>query len=382
MILDCTSVEKVFDRVAIIDGSYMLHRSLKQPDLWDLKLDDGTRTGGVYGFLRIFQAEIKALDYVPVVVFDAGLSQERLEIHPNYKRNFEKIVEDVTNKVAYDNLSLEECLDNYKYKIANQQIFSDAVEAIKARVNQKMADNIPPEEKVDPKDEYGKVYHDSREMLRKILGSLGVPTIYIKGWEGDDIMALLTRMSKESIVLTDDRDLIQLISPTVKIRRPMAKQTLEYNDYILGNGMLSSRELVYHKAIVGDGSDNIPSVTNGLERKYSLGSKRAEAVARLIYECNEDSSVYLPKLEETKKNYYLGFVQRHEDFLRNMKLVDLDRVENNPEVLLEIERSVMDTVGKCNMFNAMAILGAYKITSVDVNPIIQKMTMMSGFLKA
>lgn len=373
------TVEKVLNKIAIVDGSYFLHRSLKQPDLWDLKLDDGTRTGGVYGFLRILSAEIRNMDYVPVVVFDAGLSKDRLEIHPNYKKNFEKIVEDVTNKVAYANLTTEECLENYKFKIANQQVFSDAVEAIRARVEEVRKNNIP-QEVVDPKDEYGKVYHDSRELLKKVLKSVGIPVIYIPGWEGDDLMALLTRMSKESIVLTDDRDLIQLISPTVKIRRPMAKETLDYQSYILDSGKQSSRELVFIKAIVGDGSDNIPSVTNGLERKFSLGAKRAETVARMIYDAQEDPKIYLAQLKDLNKNYYKGFIERHDDYLRNMKLVDLDLVKNDTEVIDKMHKEIVENVGKCNMFKAMEYLGAMKITSIDVNPLIQMMTMMAPFV--
>ena len=55
----------------------------------------------------------------------------------------------------------------------------------------------------------------------------------------------------------------------------MQKQHLVYNEYLKSENMESPREMVIIKAISGDGSDNIPAVTSGLERKYSLGATRA-----------------------------------------------------------------------------------------------------------
>ena len=41
-----------YNRVLIIDGSYMLHRTLSQPNNWDLINSKGKRTGGIFGVLR------------------------------------------------------------------------------------------------------------------------------------------------------------------------------------------------------------------------------------------------------------------------------------------------------------------------------------------
>lgn len=372
-------MNKIFDKLLIIDGSFQLHRNLKQPNMWELTLDDGTHTGGIFGVLRTLAVTVKKFDYYPVVVFDAGLAKRRLDIHPNYKKNVEKLVERVSNKVALENLSAEELLENYKYKIANEQVFSEAVEAIRERVRGIKSGEIEIEE-VRPEDDYGTVYHDSREALIPILKELGIPSIFIPGWEGDDLMAILTRMANKSIVMTDDRDLIQLIDHNVDIYRPIAEEYLTYDEFMKENNLDSTRELVIHKAIVGDGSDNIPSVTNGLERKFALGSKRATDVAKLIYQSNEDPSIYLPILEEKNKNYYKGFISRPDHYTRNLNLVDLSLVENDEDVVAKMTDTIKSSVGKCQLFKCLGLMQKYEITSVDVGSIIQKLVVLAPFV--
>ena len=37
-----------------------------------------------------------------------------------------------------------------------------------------------------------------------------------------------------------------------------------------------------------------------------------------IIENNEDRAKYIPVLEDMNKNYYKGFIMRHDDYIRNM----------------------------------------------------------------
>ena len=48
-------MDNVFNRVLIFDGSYALHRSLSQPNNWELTNSKGIKTGGIYGVLRTVQ---------------------------------------------------------------------------------------------------------------------------------------------------------------------------------------------------------------------------------------------------------------------------------------------------------------------------------------
>lgn len=372
-------MNKYFTKLAVIDGSYWLHRSLKQPNLWELKDENGHHTGGIFGFLRLLTSELRNIDHYPVVCWDAGLDKRRLELLPNYKHNFDKIVERASNKVAYENMSHEDAIEDFKWKLSNQQVFDDAVEAIRDRVA-KLLEEGADFEYTDPKDDYGKVYHDSRVALIEILEYLGIPSIYVPGAEGDDLMTLCTRISESNIVMTDDRDLIQLVSPDTRIYRPMAKEWIIYDDYMRELGIQSSNELIYHKAIIGDPSDNIPSVTHGLERKYALGGKRAYHITKIIHESGEDPNVYLPRIKELNKNYYNGFVMNHEIFIRNMGMVDLRLVPNDPDVIATIVNKITEVCGKTKLFRALGKLGEYQITDLDLNSIIMKVTMMAPFI--
>ena len=77
--------DKIYKKILIVDGSFLLHRVLSVPDIFALKNTKGVKTGGVYQFLRSLQREIiNDGDYYPVVCFDKGLSKRRTDIDKNY----------------------------------------------------------------------------------------------------------------------------------------------------------------------------------------------------------------------------------------------------------------------------------------------------------
>ena len=45
-------MEIKYNKLLIIDLSHMLHRSIAQPNLWEMRNVKGTRTGGVFGTLN------------------------------------------------------------------------------------------------------------------------------------------------------------------------------------------------------------------------------------------------------------------------------------------------------------------------------------------
>lgn len=361
--------KKRLTKVLIIDGSYMIHRSLKVQELWELKSSKGLRTGGIFGFLRSLNYEFKGYDYYPVVTWDSGLAQRRIDVYEKYKRNHirtaDRLLRHSSNETDLS-IQLEETFKE-------ESTLNEAIASIQETL---AASRIEAVNKFD-EDDYRAQYRRQRDVLINILHSIGVPSIKIGGWEGDDLMTLLTRISEESIVMTDDKDLIQLISPSTQILRPMQKQHLIYEDYLQKQNLSCSRELAIIKAIEGDGSDNIPGVTDGLERKYTVGHVRAQSIAKIILENDEDPERYLKVLRDSGKNYYLGFVQRHEDYLRNMKLVDLSLVPNDDKVIEDIVTEVLARAGKCNYLESAQLLAEQEITSFDLSAFISKMSVLS-----
>ena len=58
--------------------------------------------------------------------------------------------------------------------------------------------------------------------LKQVLDALGVPRFEMDGWEADDLLGTLAdrcaREGWESILVTGDRDSLQLISPSTRVR--------------------------------------------------------------------------------------------------------------------------------------------------------------------
>ena len=80
---------KRYKNLLIIDGSYLLHRNLKVPDIWELRSKQGNRSGGVYGFLNSISYLNKLFpEHYPVVAWDKGRSPRRLEIY-HYQENYQ-----------------------------------------------------------------------------------------------------------------------------------------------------------------------------------------------------------------------------------------------------------------------------------------------------
>lgn len=364
---------KKFGKLWIIDGSYLIQRALNVPNLWELKdKKTGLRTGGIFGFLRSLNSEFKKLDYYPVVIWDDGLSPRRLQVYNQYKHGDERMRDKI----------LRECDTPEQIEARLCKEFADmnenTIEAIRASIAEVRASaTFLQDYKTHDDDNYGLQYGRQRSILIGILNSLGIPSIRYRRWEGDDLQVLLSRMCERAVIMTDDKDLIQMLSPTVDILRPMQEEYLTYEKYMKENDLVSYREIIIHKAIVGDGSDNIPSVTSEEERKYSLGSTRARTVARIIVDHDEDPEKYLPYLESLGKNYYKGFIKHHDDYIRNMKLVDLDLVENDETVMRNMATEILSKAGKCNLMEALILIGEQGITSFDTNGLIAKLNLLS-----
>lgn len=100
-------------------------------------------------------------------------------------------------------------------------------------------------------------------MLKRILALLGVRQASSPGWEADDVIATLaTRyQGKANIgILSGDRDLIQLVGPTVRLIRPLPKGEFQVltPDKVVEDLGLTPAQILDLKALAGDASDNIP----------------------------------------------------------------------------------------------------------------------------
>ncbi len=114
-------------------------------------------------------------------------------------------------------------------------------------------------------DALGKQYPRVHEVTK----SLNIPEFMLTSFEADDLIGALTRLAVkkdktlEVVILTGDRDIMQLIGPRVRVLMPI--KTLQ-DVGLYGVKEFTDRfgfapiNLIDYKALAGDTSDNIPGV--------------------------------------------------------------------------------------------------------------------------
>jgi len=192
-------------KMMLIDGNSIINRAFYAIPL--LSADDGAYTNAVFGFLNIlfkFYDEERP-DYL-AVAFDLPAPTFRVKIFADYKG---------TRKA------------------------------------------MPPE------------LRPQLPMLKHILRAMNVAIAEAPGYEADDILGTLAAQGEKAgmdvVIISGDRDLLQLATDHVKIRIPKTKGgRTDVEDYYAADvksvmGVTPS-EYIDVKALMGDASDNIPGV--------------------------------------------------------------------------------------------------------------------------
>jgi DNA polymerase I len=192
-------------KLVIIDGKSVFYRGYYA--MGNLSLEDGTPTGGVYGFASLAFEVIRKLkpDYVVVAWDKKGTSTaKRSAIYPEYKAGRKKAPDD---------------------------------------------------------------FYEQIPLLKDFLKTLGWPLFETDGYEADDILGTLAvqanKLGIEANLITSDLDMLQLIDENTKVfamKRGFSdieEFDLEYFENKYG---LKQSQFLDLKALQGDSSDNIPGV--------------------------------------------------------------------------------------------------------------------------
>ena len=155
-------------------------------------------------------------------------------------------------------------------------------------------------------------------VMKDVLRAMNIPIYECQGWEADDVIGTVGKICGnndwECVIVTGDRDSLQLIDEHVKVKLVISKPgqttaTLYDRAKFEEEYGFAPAKMVDLKALMGDSSDNIPGVAG-------VGPKTAtELLLKFgsldgIYENLADASIrpkLREKLEAGKENAYLSY---------------------------------------------------------------------------
>lgn len=227
------------DSLFVIDGNSMMNRAFYALPLLDV---DGVYTNAIYGFCNML---IKLIDdYKPkyiAVMFDFGKKTFRNNLYNEYK---------ATRKGAPEELRSQ----------------------------------FP--------------------LLQNLLKKMGFYFTSKEGFEADDLIGSLVQMEGlEKYIVSGDRDLLQLINPSVRVL--LTKKGLtEIDEVNLSNiqekfGFLP-HQVADYKGLLGDFSDNIPGILGVGEKTAETLLRQFGSIEEMYSQLDKDGEIngISPKLRE------------------------------------------------------------------------------------
>jgi 5'-3' exonuclease len=248
-------------KLLLIDGHYYVYRSFFA--IQNLSNSRGEPTNAIFGFTKTLRRMVKDLQpTLGAVVWDEGLPQRRVELQPAYKETRKEMP-------------------------------------------------LPMVPQLD--------------FIQNLTPLLGFKNIALPNTEADDLMGCYaiaaSRRGIEVVLATNDKDLFQLVNPTVKIYTTAKADLASPKDAfaLLGETEVTKKWDIAPNligdvlAIAGDSADNIPS--SGIGRK---------AAAALLRE-NGGLEALLNNLDRVKSQRTREkLTAARQQILQNRKMVDLD----------------------------------------------------------
>ncbi|MCH5159338.1 MAG: DNA polymerase I [Clostridiales bacterium] len=258
-------------KLLLIDGNSILNRAyFAMPALND---KEGRNVNAVYGFINIL---LKALaDYTPdklIVAFDMRGHNFRKDIYPEYKANRHGMPDD-------------------------------------------LAAQMP--------------------ILHELLEALSIAVVEKAGVEADDIIGTISSATDcDSLIVSGDRDMLQLVSDKVTIlltKKGVTEVETVTPDVLKSAYGLTPKQVIEYKALRGDTSDNIPGVRGvGEKTAMSLLEKYGD-IDNLYANVEQEKGALRDKLVEGKEMAYLSR--------------QLATIVTNADVEYDVENSNLPTYG-------------------------------------
>lgn len=238
--------------VYLIDGSAYVYRAYHA--IRNLSSSKGMPTNAVFGFARMLikLMEDKAPEYL-AICFDMKGPTFRHEMYPDYKANRPPMPEDMVLQLPW---------------------------------------------------------------IRKVVDGFQIPALEVAGYEADDLIGTLARQAGQAgfdvVMVTGDKDFMQLVTPTQIIWDPMKDQTIDV-DFIAAKHGVTPEQMIQVMGLSGDTADNVPGVPG-------VGPKTA---VNLVKEFGTIDELYAKIDSVTKKKLHENLVTFREQALLSRDLVTI-----------------------------------------------------------
>ncbi|MFN7619391.1 MAG: 5'-3' exonuclease H3TH domain-containing protein, partial [bacterium] len=161
-------------------------------------------------------------------------------------------------------------------------------------------------------------------LVREATAAFGIHGIELAGWEADDLIATYACRARdaggEAVIVSSDKDLMQLIGPSVVMWDPMKERRLA-EEAVFEKFGVTPDKVVEVQALIGDSTDNVPGAPG-------IGPKTA---AQLIEEYG-DLDTLLARAHEIKQPKRRETLIEFADQIRlSRRLVTLDCEAPAPE---------------------------------------------------
>jgi DNA polymerase-1 len=168
--------------------------------------------------------------------------------------------------------------------------------------------------------------------IRRALEALRIPILQAEGFEADDVIGTLAREAAEQqhevFIVSGDKDMMQLVTPTVKILNPQKDNLILDPAKVVEVLGVPPEKVVDVMALRGDSVDNIPGAP-GIGDKGSV---------ELIQEFGSVESVLDRASEVKRKSYRESLEQNRDAVLLSKELVTIDS-----HVPLSLDLAAMQT---------------------------------------
>lgn len=208
-------------------------------------------------------------------------------------------------------------------------------------------------------------------LVKEILTAMHIPVYELAGFEADDVIGTLAAqisclpatcsphtadkdgVKMKTIIITGDRDILQLVSDHVFVYMPVQglnNGKLYDEQAVVEKFGIRPSQIVDYKALAGDASDNYPGV-RGIGPKTASDLLQTFGTVETIYESIHQKDMALGSLKE---KVITALSEYAEDAAMAKKLA---AIKTDAPVTLDIEKSELHELGTSEAIDVLQKLG-------------------------